>query len=273
MEEDEVLNQETENQTQEQLQDDPIEEDSLAITIGEPEEKEDDQENQPAPAWVKDLRKSQRELQRENRELREKLKVSTPEPVLKLEERPTLEDCDYDTEVFAEKLLAWNEKKREIDSKQAQQRKAMEDAEKEWQDKLHGYQAAKQKLKLTDYEDAEMAVQEVMNVTQQGIILQGSDNPAVLVYALGKNPSKAKELAAITDPVKFSFAVSKLEAQLKVTNKKSVPAPEKVISSSGGARGGISSSDRTLERLREEAQKTGDMTKVMQYKRQLANKK
>ena len=47
------------------------------------------------------------------------------------------------------------------------------------------------------------------------------------MYALGKNPKKAKELGEITDPVKFAFAVAKLETQLTVTSRKQVPPPEK----------------------------------------------
>ena len=103
-----------------------------------------------------------------------------------------------------------------------------------------------------------------LNITQQGIVLQGAENPALVVYALGKNPSKAKELSSITDPVKFAFAVSKLESQLKVSNRKSAPPPEKVLSGTGRA----SAVDSTLERLRADAEKTGDYTKVTAYKRQ-----
>ena len=251
------------------------EQDALQITIGdqsEDNEGDDSESNQPAPKWVKELRQTQRKLIQENRELRQKLNSTLPaETELKLEEKPTLESCDYEPDAFAEKLLEWNEKKRQVDQQAAQRRKAQEDAEKEWTDKLHGYNSAKQKLKLSDYDEAEYLVQETLDHTQQGIIIHGSENPAVLVYALGKNPGKAKELAAIKDPVKFSFAVSKLEAQLKVTSKKSVPSPEKIVNGSGGS-SFSGSADKTLDRLRAEAQKTGDMSKLMAYKQQLRKK-
>ena len=108
-------------------------------------------------------------------------------------------------------------------------------------------------------------MQDQFNVTQQGIIVQGADNPALVVYALGKNPKKAKELASITDPVKFAIAVGKLETQLKVTNRKAPPPPEKTLQGTGPKSGAV---DSTLERLRADAEKTGDYTKVLQYKRQ-----
>lgn len=262
------------NEQNENQEEEVIEQDSLQITLGDQSEEKDEDDlesNQPAPKWVKELRQNQRKLIQENRELKQKLSTSLPvEPEMQIGEKPTLENCDYDADMFAEKLLEWNEKKRQVDQQAAQKRKAQEDAEKEWNDKLHGYNAAKQKLKLSDYDEAEFTVQESLDPTQQGIIIHGSENPAVLVYALGKNPGKVKELAAIKDPVKFSFAVSKLEAQLKVTSKKSVPSPEKIITGSSGSISG--SSDKTLERLRAEAQKTGDMSKLMAYKQQLRKK-
>ena len=113
--------------------------------------------------------------------------------------------------------------------------------------------------------DAEAIAQEVFNVTQQGVILQGAENPALVIYALGKNPKKAAELAKNTDPVKFAFAVAKLEKELKVTNRRAAPAPERVIQGTGRVSGAV---DSTLERLREEAARTGNMTKVIQYKAQ-----
>ncbi len=118
---------------------------------------------------------------------------------------------------------------------------------------------------MKDFEDAEAVAQELFSVTQQGVMLQGADNPALVVYALGRNPKKAKELAEIKDPVKFAFAVAKLEKDMKVTNRKSAPPPERVVTGTGRVSGAV---DSTLERLREEAARTGNMTKVIQYKRQ-----
>jgi hypothetical protein len=95
-------------------------------------------------------------------------------------------------------------------------------------------------------------------------MLQGADNPALVVYALGKNPKKAQELAAIKDPVKFAFAVAKLEKELKVTNRKGSPCTRTHVRNWSS----FWAVDSTLERLREEAARTGNMTKVIQYKAQ-----
>lgn len=238
--------------------------DAVVVTIGDEPQPEEDQHSQ-APAWVKELRKSQRELQRENRELKAKMEQgSAPkQPEITLGKKPTLEDHDYDAERFEQSLEAWYERKRQVDAQAEKARKDQEAQQAAWQEKLTGYQAAKAALKVPDYEDAEHVATETFSVTQQGVMLQGADNPALVIYALGKNPKKAKELAAITDPVKFAFAVAKLESQLKVTSRKAPPPPEKSIRGTAPVSGAV---DSTLDRLRAEAEKTGDMTKVIRYK-------
>ena len=238
--------------------------DEVVISIGE--ESPPQEEEQRAPEWVRELRKANREKERKIRELEAKLNATATEtkPVA-LGAKPTLESCDYDSDEYENKLAAWYEQKRQADAAEAEAA-AQRDAEaKAWQDKLDSYAKARASLKVRDYEDAEAFALETFNVTQQGIVLQGSDNPALIIYALGKSQKRAKELASITDPVKFAFAVAKLETQLKVTNRKAAAAPERTITSGGGRISG--SVDSTLERLREEALKTGDLSKVMAYKR------
>jgi len=239
-------------------------EDDVVISIGE--ESPPQEEEARAPEWVRELRKANREKERKIRELEAKLNAAPTEtkPVA-LGKKPTLEDCDYDSEVYENKLAAWYEDKRLYDAAEADAQ-AQRDAEaKSWQDKLDSYAKARASLKVRDYDDAEAVALDTFNVTQQGIVIQGSDNPALIIYALGKNTAKAKELASINDPVKFAFAVAKLETQLKVTNRKAAASPERTISTGGGRISG--SVDSTLDRLREEALKTGDMSKVMAYKR------
>ena len=239
-------------------------EDDVVVSIGE--ESPPQEEEVRAPAWVRELRKSNREKERKIRDLEAKLNAAPTEnkPVA-LAKKPSLEDCDYDSDEYESKLAAWYDQKRDYDAAEAQA-EAQRDAEAQaWQGKLNSYAKARASLKVRDYEDAEAFAMDTFNVTQQGIVLQGSDNPALIIYALGKSQKRAKELASINDPVKFAFAVAKLETQLKVTNRKAAASPERTITSGGGRISG--SVDSTLDRLREEALKTGDLSKVMAYKR------
>jgi len=247
------------------------EDESVVVTIAGEAPPPEEEETERAPEWVRDLRKKYREEKLRNRELEEKLAsmAGGSQSDIQLPEKPSLEKADYETERYEQELAAWYEQKRKYDEVEASKRAEQEAAEREWKQKLEGYQSAKSDLKVRDFEDAEDTVQETLSVTQQGMILQGAENPALLVYALGKNPKKAKELASIQDPVKFAFAVAKLETNLKVTKRKASSKPEKALSGTGRPSGSV---DSTLERLRKEAAETGNFTKVNQYKSKLRAK-
>jgi len=225
-----------------------------------------------APEWVRDLRKQHREQKRRNRELEQELEQmrSQGQRAQPLGPKPTLEVYDYDTDKYEAALANWFDRKRRHDAEQEAVQRQQQAITQQWEQKQQEYFRRKEALKARDFDDAEDVVKDILNVTQQGIIVKGADNPEIVVYALGKNPKKAQELAQIDDPIDFAFAISKLEAKLKVATKKSAPPPEKTVKGQGRVSGSV---DSTLERLRAEAEKTGDYSKVLRYKKQLkANK-
>lgn len=262
IENEEIVNEEL-PETPETPEGDETQSDEIVVTIGD----EQPEEITPAPEWVRELRKSHREAQKRIKELESQV-VKKEEPQV-LGKKPTLEDFDYDADKFEEALTSWHDKKRKAEEAAASAAREQEESARSWQETLSNYGTAKTELKVSDYEEAEAVVTDMFDVTRQGIILQGAENPALVVYALGKNEKKAKELAGIKDPIKFAFAISKLEAQLKVQGKKSPPPPEKVVTGTGKISGTV---DSTLERLRADAEKTGDYSKVMAYKRQKSQK-
>lgn len=240
----------------------------VVVTFGDDapiEEPEPTPETNP----IRQLREERRRLERENRELQEKLRAKeAPLPEIPLGAKPRLEDHDFDADKFELALQDWFEKKRVADEKAAQAQAEARAKEEAWQARLAEYGQAKAKLKVPDYEDAEERVQRLFNVTQQGVMIAGAENPALLVYALGKHPAKAKELAAIKDPVKFAFAVAKLETQMKTTARPrpAPPAPDTPVRSTAPSRSAVQA---TLDRLDAEAERTGDRTKVVAYMRQI----
>lgn len=189
------------------------ESDEVVVSIGE--EAPPAEEEQRAPEWVRELRKANREKERRIRELEAKLQTTaqTENKPVALGPKPKLEEFDYDADRFEQALDAWHDRKRQHDLETERVRQAEQTQQQAWQAKLDSYSKAKAELRVRDYEDAEAIAQEVFNVTQQGVILQGAENPALVIYALGKNPKKAAELAKNTDPVKFAFAVAKLEKE------------------------------------------------------------
>ena len=252
----------------------------VIITIGEaaPPHDEDEVEGKPAPAWVKNLRIADREKAREIRELKaEKAALlaaqnanQTAAPVLGA--KPTLESVEYDEDRYEAALDAWKDQKRSIDDQAAKKQKEVEDQQKEWEAKVNKYKAAKATLKVANFDDAEAVVTDKLSLIQQSVLMDAIDTPelqAQLVYALSRNDSELKRIASITNPVKFAVAVSKLESQLKVTNRKAPPAPEKVVRGSAAA---VGVNDPKLARLEAAADKSGDRTELVAYKKQQSAK-
>jgi hypothetical protein len=232
-----------------------------------------DEDKEPAPAWVKELRKKTREDAKKIRELEAKIAAQTqqtPPPVVPaLGPKPKMADVDYDPEQYEAKLTEWHERKRRADEAEAAEKAKREEATKSSREKLEAYSKAKAALRVPDFDEAEEVVIGAMSIMQQDLIVQYADAPHTLVYALGKNPTKAKELAAIKDPGRFIAAIVKLEPTVKVQSRKGRPESEIIPSGTGR----VSGADNVLEKLRAEAEKTGDYTKVVDYKRKLEKQK
>lgn len=245
--------------------DDEGEEDVVQIGDEEPPASE---EAKAAPAWVKGLRQRQRELARENAELKARLNTGKPaDSKPEMPPKPKLADHDYDEEAYEKARDEWDAKKRELDSWEAQQEERAKAAQQAVKAVHENYATSKKALKVPDFQDAEDEVVGVLSEVQQSILMAGATNPGAMVYALGKTPKKLAELASIKDPVKFAVAVGKLETEVKVTKRTSTkPAPETTVSSKGSNPG---TSKATLERLEAEADRTGDRSKVIAYKRQM----
>ena len=113
-------------------------------------------------------------------------------------------------------------------------------------------------------EAAEKYVNESFNGTQRTIIMQKCDNAPQVVIALKSNPEIAKKLLSTDDPIDFAFALKDFESKIKVKNRPSVQ-PELTIDSKPQKGSGYSKS--ILEQLEKEAERTGDRTKLIAYRR------
>lgn len=210
--------------------------------------------------------KDKRRLERELEELRAKL----PKPEPTLGPKPTLDQYDYDETRFSEAYDNWMEQKAAMDRADQQKLDAQRREQEEIENFKKTYQKRAESLGVSDFKEAESEVGGMLNQTQSGLLMRGADDPAALVYALSKSPAKLIELSHITDPVKFTVAVAKLEIALSA-RKTSRPAPEPRVSSERSATGHSAASSQ-LEKLREEAARSGDYSKVVAYKKQMAAK-
>ena len=246
------------------------EDDEIVVSIDDGQDKEP--EEQPSETeWLKDLRKSWKSYKKENRQLKQELEKikEAQKPEVSAQApgpRPKLEDpgIDYDTDIYVQKIDEWHDKNRLYEDEKRRAEEQQKKEQENWQKQLNLYNEKKQSLPVKDYDDAEMVVEDLLSPTQQGIIVQGAKNPELVVYALGKNPKRAKQLADIKNPVNFAFEIARLEGQLKTSKRKPATEPEKTIQSTGRISGTV---DSTLEKLRRDAEKTGDYTKINAYKR------
>jgi hypothetical protein len=241
-------------------------EEEVVITIGGPP-PEALEEAKEAPQWVRDLRKADREkarLLREKDEEIAKLKGKTAPDEIVVGERPAIADFEFDETAHNNALDAWYARKTAVEAKKREVEAAQAAEVSEWEAQVAAHNKAKTVLKVADYEDAEASALEIFSQTQQGIIVTGATNSAIVIYALGKSPAKAKELAAIKNPVKFAFAVAKLEEKMNVTPRKAPPPPEKPLQGNAS----VSNSDPKLAKLEAEADRTGDRTAVAAYRRE-----
>ncbi|MGE5622306.1 MAG: hypothetical protein ACM3WS_04020, partial [Bacillota bacterium] len=190
--------------------------DEVVVSIGDepPAPEEDDR---AAPQWVRDLRKADREKTKRIRELEEQLKASQPQPqATEVGEEPTLEGCDYDEAKFKSEFIAWQQRKQKAEDERREREAAAKAEQEAWNSRLKVYADGKTELKVKDFDDVEAVAANVLSKTQQGIIVKGCKSPATMIYALGKNEKKLKELASIKDPVDFAFAIAKLEEKVNV---------------------------------------------------------
>ena len=150
---------------------------------------------------------------------------------------------------------------------QEEKKKRLQEEAKAYGDKLQAeYSKSVKALARIDYDKKAEAVADLMNEEQQKVLKMTPDNPALIVYGLGQNLSKARELAKITDLAKFVKAVTKLEFIARSSRQKP-PPPESIPR--GSAHRNIGSDTRG-DQILEQCEKTGDYTKYAAY---LKNKK
>lgn len=249
--------------------------DELVVTIdGEPA-PEDESANDSAPfrqlrqahkETTKALRQQERLIAERDAEIT-RLRGGAQEPSL-VGEKPKLEEfADAAAiEKYETDLLAWNKRKLEAEDRQRQAQEADQRQRQQWQARTDAINKAASELKVRDFEGASMAVEQAFSVVQQGILAAAPEDAktsALLRYAIGANPKVLKDLAAITDPIKFTRQLTRIEDKMKTQTRQAAPAPERALR---GATGGGAIGTAKLESLLNEARRTGDYTKYHEAK-------
>lgn len=240
--------------------DPPPEDDGDETVIGFADDEGEEQEETPL---IKRLREQNRELSRKLHNKAKAVETDDPEPPVPARKR--LEDFDYDSDRFDE-----YDDQREAAIKAHAEWVAREGVRKEARDRAKNEQSRqieqrRRALGVSDYEDRAAIVQERLSDAQVAVIINGADNPAQVIYALGRSQARLDMLAGEDNLAKFAVMLGKLEKDIKVTKRKP-PVPESHVRGAT-ASSAITNTDKELERLEKEAERTGDRSRVIAYKR------
>ena len=237
--------------------------DETVVTFGDDEAPE----QQEAPDWVKNVRKENRDLNKQIKDLKKQAAAGKADEDTALGAEPTLEGSDYDADKYRDALRDWDKAKAKIDAKATTAKEAQDKQGQAYNARLSEYQEGKGAFDADQFDEAEDAVKGALSENQQSILIHAFGGKAApLIQGLGQDEKRLKELGTITDPIAFAVAATRLETAMKVSQRRPKTVPE---TRTGGNIASGASSDKTLEKLRAEAAQTNDMSKVLAYKRKL----
>ncbi len=253
---------------------DTVEEETLTETEegevqAEPEFDEINFEGEAAPAsgerdtgLVKHLRDEIRK--------RDALLAERPAPQqVQLGPKPTLASCEFDEERYEDELDSWKDQKATSERQATADQTQRQQVRQEFEQAEQSYRDKRSALRFSDVEEAEAVTDASMNQIQLATIVSVAKNAAAVKYALGKHPAKLAELSKLQNPLKLAYAVAEFERSFSVMPRRQVTEPEEIAT--GSASMSIKT-DKELDRLEKEAERTGDRNKVIAHKRALKSK-
>lgn len=220
---------------------------------------------------INTLRKRLREQGKELAARRAVEPVQREQDLPPIPAKPTLADFDYDEDAHA---LAVDQRAELVAAHKladARRNAQIQAAQDTFNERQRQYVARSAKLRVPDFEDAQDEVRGTLSVLQQNILLEYmGDKDALVAYALGKRPGKLAEMSKIADPGRFLLALHDFSKDIKMTPKRTAPPPETIVR--GNASAAPRGPDKHLDRLEAEFERTGDRTKILAYKREVASR-
>lgn len=284
-----------------EAEDQEIETEELEVTLEEGQETEQTQEEGEEAGEVEIVLEGethtqeqkpkgfQRRVRRFNRRLQEKddriaelegqLANRVPQSVSEMPLPPTEESVGYDTEKYQQAMAQYRQdfqnwqanqlnaaiQTRETGLQQQQAKRSVDKA-------LSSYYDDASKLGVDGFDEAEDSVIDVLggDVLKE-IIPRFKDKAPAAVFFLSKNEDKLFELkeALDSDPVEATMLIGALRDRLKVQRKTKSQAPEPDTELKGGkVPTKPSALQRELDRAREQAGQTGDISEVLKIKKE-----
>lgn len=234
---------------------DDSDDDVLDFSFDDDGDSSDPFKGQEAPEWVKKVREENRELKRQ---LKQRESQQFEQQVLR--EKPTLDDHDYDSDAFEQDYAQWLTEKQQVDAQVHAERQKYQQYHERYKADVDAIKA-----KAPDYDEVELSVVDVLSEQKQGLLQMLVDNPAKVVYALGKNSPAQLERLSKLDDIQFAKQIVLMEMQMSSkTKSRNQNKPKPKTHELEGAAGGA---DTRLAKLEAEAAKTGDRSKIHAYNR------
>ena len=239
---------------------DDSDDDALDFSFDDDGDSSDPFKGQEAPEWVKKVREENRELKRQ---LKQRESQQFEQQVLR--EKPTLDDHDYDSDAFEQDYAQWLAEKQQVDAQVHAERQKYQQYHERYKADVDAIKA-----KAPDYDEIELSVVDVLSEQKQGLLQMLVDNPAKVVYALGKNSPAQLDRLSKLDDIQFAKQIVLMEQQMSSkTKSRNQNKPKPKTHELEGAAGGA---DTRLAKLEAEADRTGDRSKVAAYKKQMKSK-
>jgi hypothetical protein len=192
------------------------------------------------------------------------LESKIPQPNFDPGPRPTREQFDYDDDQYDKAIDDWNATVWQSKQQEAAPQ-AVTNLQREFEEDVKRFETGVATLAYDDGKETVESVYVSFTQAQQTAFVQAVKDPAKLAYALGRNPEKLAELAGRENLAKFIAEAARLEANMAPRKRAALDTPVK-----GNASPSVASSDKTLARLEKEAERTGDRTELIRFRRSKA---
>ena len=233
----------------------------------DPDAVPDEELGEAGKRALKAAREAAKESARKAREAEERAaeieaRYKPKEPEIK---RPTLEDCGFNEDTYAERMAAFvvsEDKRKAALAEDEARQKADNDA---YQAKLAKYHEERTKMGVDD--DAQARVIAKLTPAQQTALMKYATDPTKLVAGLARSPKMLAELSGLKDIGAFIYQLPTAEGKITVSTK-APPPPETRLRSGGAPIDAVSTV--SLEKLRSAAEQSGDYTTYLAEKRRRA---
>ena len=249
------------------------EEEAPLYTFGDDAPEGDDERD---PAFVKALRQKARDDAREKKRLADELaelKAKLNPQDAGAGEYPQLADYGYDEDQHAAAVKTWSAKVAADEAKQLAAQQEATKRQQQWAETVNGFEAKAKELAIPNFTETVETISDAFgddtNGQQAKALFVMADDPRLLP-ALKASPSELARLVGLkNDPARLAIAIGELKGKIRAMPRKASPAVDEPLRGNAAP---MEASDKALARLEAEAERTGDRSKVIAYKREQRQK-